>query len=386
MLRSPPSGGRLEARTTSIPIKHSRTVSEHARAAPEASGLVMRRSAPDDSEPIAAAEAGRLLAPLEPAAGLLLAVSGGPDSVALMLLVAGWANGADRPPVQVATVDHGLRPESAAEAGRVGAWARAVGLSHATLVWRGVKPATRLQERARDARYALLSAHARAIGASHIVLAHHADDEAETVLFRLVRGSGIDGLAAMPLIAARGDLLLARPFIAVPKARLVATCLAAGHDFVDDASNADERFARVRLRRLMPRLADEGLDREVLLRLGRRAARAGEALDRIAAAVGEGLAPVRHPHRYSADWRTLSDVPAEIALRVLRDEIGRVAGAAVPLRLDRLERLAGRISAALARGRALKATLAGTVVTLDVQGKAMITRETTRRRGREPLH
>ncbi|HXZ18039.1 MAG TPA: tRNA lysidine(34) synthetase TilS, partial [Roseiarcus sp.] len=137
-----------------------------------------------------------LIAPLATPKATLIAVSGGPDSTALLLMAAEWAarRGAR---VFAATVDHGLRPESAAEAAGVALLSAKLSVPHATLVWSGAKPATRLQERAREARYRLLLAHAEKIGADRIATAHHLDDQAETVLFRLLRGSGVSGLKGM---------------------------------------------------------------------------------------------------------------------------------------------------------------------------------------------
>jgi tRNA(Ile)-lysidine synthase len=204
---------------------------------------------------------------LAPHRRLLLAVSGGPDSVALMLLCAQWA---ERPAheIAVATVDHGLRPESRAEAETVGHWAAAMGFAHRLLTWREEKPATRIQERARAARYALLSECAEQIGAEAVVTAHHADDQAETILFRLTRGSGVAGLAGMKPQARCGAALLLRPLLGVEKAELVALCDDSRHPYFSDPSNADEAYARARLRKLMPTLAAQGLDKPALLSWG----------------------------------------------------------------------------------------------------------------------
>ncbi len=151
---------------------------------------------------------------------------------------------------------------------------------HATLVWEGEKPAARLQERAREARYDLLTAEARRVGAGVIVTAHHLDDQAETVLFRLMRGSGLAGLAGMAARTRRGEVEIARPLLGLGKAELVAFCEARGLAYVSDPSNENPRFARPRLRRLAGALAAEGLDAPALARLARRAAVAEAALVR----------------------------------------------------------------------------------------------------------
>ena len=128
------------------------------------------------------------------------------------------------PAIFVATVDHGLRENARAEAEKVGAWARECGFAHAVLRWEGRKPTTRIQESARTARYALLHARMREIGARLLITAHTLDDQAETVLMRMAHGSGIAGLAGMRPLSARDGLIQARPFLSIPKPRLLATC------------------------------------------------------------------------------------------------------------------------------------------------------------------
>ncbi|MBN6823114.1 tRNA lysidine(34) synthetase TilS, partial [Methylobacterium organophilum] len=174
---------------------------------------------------------------------MLLAVSGGPDSSALMHAAARLrdATGAS---LRVATVDHGLRPESGAEAEAVGRAARALGLPHAILTWAGAKPGTGLQDAARRARYALLAAHAEAVGAGLVLTGHTRDDQAETVLIRLAAGSGPAGLAGMRAERDLGPgLALGRPFLHLPKASLVAWCAARGVAYARDPANGDPRFA-----------------------------------------------------------------------------------------------------------------------------------------------
>src|SRR5690242_10953569 len=151
-----------------------------------------------DNLPISATEAKTLFADWRDVPALVLAVSGGPDSVALMWLAARWRRSLSRGPRLVAvTVDHGLRPEAAREARSVKELARALDLPHRTVRWTGVKPVSGVPAAARAARYRLLARAARSEGAAHILTAHTRDDQAETLLMRLLRGSGIAGLSAM---------------------------------------------------------------------------------------------------------------------------------------------------------------------------------------------
>ncbi len=330
------------------------------------------------------ADLAQRFAPLEKARGALLAVSGGPDSVALMLLAAAWAQQCEAAaPLSVATVDHGLRPQSRQEAETVADWAKALGLPHRILTWEGEKPRTRLQERAREARYGLLFRHAREIGADHVLTAHHADDQAETILFRLLRGSGISGLAGMPVAARRGGLVHLRPLLDCPKAALVALCEARGQPFFRDPSNENPAFARTRLRELAPILAAEGLDRDALLRLGRRAARADVALQACTEKLRAALHASRADGVFSAPIGELAAEPAEILGRLVEAEIHAI-GTDKPLRLDRLETLTASLQTALLRRAAWRGTLAGMVLILDGAANLTICHEKPRRRGRPP--
>ena len=214
--------------------------------------------------PVSAQEARELFAKLVHLPALVLAVSGGPDSTALLWLAARWRKSLKRGPELLAvTVDHALRPESAREAAAVKRLAKALDVTHRTLVWNGKKPATGLQQAARKARYALLAEAARAAGASYVLTAHTLDEQAETVLIRMSRGSGLSGLAAMAQVSRLPDgteknMTLVRPLLELPKARLIATLRAAMVAFADDPSNRDPRFTRARLRGLLPSLARRG--------------------------------------------------------------------------------------------------------------------------------
>jgi tRNA(Ile)-lysidine synthase len=324
----------------------------------------------------------RLLRCWEPLPGVLLAVSGGPDSVALMLLAAAWTERCSgTTSLQVATVDHGLRPRSRDEAETVAEWAKALGLPHTTLVWEGEKPGARIQEKAREKRYELLFAHARKIGAAALATAHHADDQAETILFRMIRGSGITGLAGMAPMTDRGGCLLSRPLLELTKQELVAHCEAANHPYFRDPSNEDPAYARTRIRDLLRRLEPEGLDRQVLLDLGRRAGRADTALAEQARRVRATLASENSKGRIRVEMRALAAEPDEIVMRIIANEIRKINGGH-EIRLDRLERLSARFREALRSGTRLSASLGGAIVDLDLHGTLGLRKEPERQRGR----
>jgi tRNA(Ile)-lysidine synthase len=320
-----------------------------------------------------------LFAALTSARGAVLAVSGGPDSMALMRLAAQWATH-HAIPLFVATVDHGLREEARDEAEQVAVWATNLGLPHAILTWEGEKPTTRIQELARAARYELLRQHALRLGADHILTAHHADDQAETVLFRLLRGSGLGGLAGMQPVSSLGDLTHLRPLLACSKAALIDYCVACGQPFLQDPSNENPLFARARLRKLAPLLAEEGLDTPGLLRFAQRAARADEALTRQAASLRASLQASRSENFFFCDIRRLAEEPEELVLRILELEI-RSLCPDKPLRLGRLETLTTELGSALRSGQNIRTTLGGTTIFLDHQGNLTIRREGLRRRG-----
>jgi len=321
-----------------------------------------------------------LFSPWEAARGIVLSVSGGPDSVAMMLLAAEWTRGCGAPPpLYVATVDHGLREDSRGEVEMVARWAAELALPHAILVWDGVKPKSKIQERAREARYELLFEYAARVGADHVMTAHHADDQAETILFRLLRGTSVCGLSGMASSSERNGLILARPLLAHAKAELIALCESRAHPFFDDPSNIDPVYARTRIRRISGLLADEGLGRSALLRLGRRAARAEAALAAHARAVRGGLVARREPGGFWADISALADEPEEILLRFLADELKSISGGK-PLRLERLEALALRFGQALRAGIACTATLGGAALRLQSNRTLIIVREGARRR------
>ena len=343
----------------------------------------------DDHSPISAQDAKRLFADWKAAPAIVLAVSGGPDSIALMWLAARWRSTLARGPRLIAvTVDHGLRAEAAAEARDVKRLARTLDLTHRTMRWTGEKPKTGLPAAARTARYRLLVQAARASGATHILTAHTRDDQAETLLMRLLRGSGIGGLAAMARESERDGVLLARPFLHVSKSKLVATLKKAKIGFADDPTNRDTNFTRPRLREIMPVLAAEGGDARNLARLASRLARANQAVeilvdgaerylalrDREAPRAGfdaNAFASAFDASTFDAstfDAKAFAAMPEEIRLRLLKRAIDRF-GHEGPAELGKVEALLATLDQAGAkkgkeRPPRLKQTLAGALVSL----------------------
>ena len=363
----------------------------------------------DDNSPISAQEAKRLFADWRGVPAIVLAVSGGPDSIALMWLAARWRRALARGPRLIAvTVDHGLRPEAAAEAREVKRLARSLDLPHRTLRWTGPKPRTGLPAAARAARYRLLAQAARSGGATHILTAHTRDDQAETLLMRMLRGSGIAGLAAMARESERDGLVLARPFLDISKSQLIATLDKAKLGFADDPSNRDTSFTRPRLRRLMPVLAAEGGDTRNLVRLASRLARANAAVEVLVDGAEHYLAlrdrQVLHSgfdansfdaERSDAnirgakaakvfDAKIFAAMPDEIRLRLLLRAIDRV-GHEGPAELGKVEALLSALDRAGAASNAgqrprLKQTLAGALVSL-IDGRIRIEPAPPRGRG-----
>jgi tRNA(Ile)-lysidine synthase len=260
----------------------------------------------DDNSPISKRHAKGLFADWRGVPAIVLAVSGGPDSIALMWLAARWRRALARGPRLIAvTVDHGLRAEAAGEARNVKRLAHALDLPHRTMRWTGAKPKTGLPAAARAARYGLLARAARESGATHILTAHTRDDQAETLLMRLLRGSGIAGLAAMAPVTEREGVLLARPFLNVSKSQLIATLRKAKVAFADDPTNRDTNFTRPRIRAVMPLLAAEGGDVRNLARLASRFARANAAIEIL----------VDGAERYLALRNRLAASPSEIGAK-----------------------------------------------------------------------
>jgi tRNA(Ile)-lysidine synthase len=350
-----------------------------------------------DHSPISVKDAKRLFADWKREPALVLAVSGGPDSVALMWLMARWRRALARGPRLLAvTVDHGLRLEAAREARDVKRLAQSLELEHRTMRWKGEKPKTGVPAAARRERYRLLALAARSAGATHILTAHTRDDQAETLLMRLLRGSGIAGLAAMARQSEREGVMLARPLLGVSKSQLLATLHKAKIAFADDPTNSDTAFTRPRLRALLPQLAAEGGDARSLARLAARLGRANAAVEvlvdgaeRYLAVTGRGTS--HHPQGLAFDAEAFVGLPEEIRLRLLMRAIDRY-GHEGPAELGKVEALLAAIDGSFAEAAGpklaparLKQTLAGALV-IFAGGRIRIEPAPARRRKAQADH
>ncbi|HEX4505155.1 MAG TPA: tRNA lysidine(34) synthetase TilS [Alphaproteobacteria bacterium] len=274
-------------------------------------------------------------APFESRPHIAVALSGGPDSLALLLLTDRWVR--ERGGAAIAlTVDHGLRHDSASEAAQVGAWAGARGIAHEILPWTGDKPHAGIQAAARQARYRLLSAACAERAILHLAFAHHADDQAETVLFRRERGSGAAGLAGMTVSRSLGPVRMIRPLLGWTKSVLVETCRHFGQNYVEDPSNSSARFARTGLRR---RLTDDaGLRAAASREAAAQAARRIEDENRLADALGR-IAEIRPDGVAFLDPDALSTTVPGTRQAVLAATLRSVGGSEFAPDADAIRRL-----------------------------------------------
>ena len=254
-----------------------------------------------------------------------VAVSGGGDSVALLHLLNGYARSRGIA-LHAATVDHGLRPEAAREAAMVAAQCRALGVPHDTLRWTGWDHSGNLQNEARKARYRLLADWARGQGIGAVCIGHTADDLAETFVMRLGRRAGVDGLSAMPAVFDRHGMRWHRPLLNARRADLRAHLTRRGVTWVDDPSNEDDSFARVRIRKALAVLTDLGVDSAALADVSRHLADARTALDAQMFAAARAHAHVQCG-AVAMDWQALCGLPTETRRRLLTHTIAWINGA-----------------------------------------------------------
>jgi len=289
-----------------------------------------------------------------------LAVSGGSDSMGLARLIADARESVEAiadADITVLTVDHGLRAAAAEAAARVGRWSRQLGFDHVPLHCRETLPTSWVQAAAREERYRLMTEWCLGQGADVLLVAHTLDDQAETVLMRLARGSGVDGLSAMAPLVVQNGVTVARPLLGVSRNDIRSYLAALDQPWIEDPSNDDVRFERVRVRNALPALADLGLTPQALATTARRLQRARAMLDGAA-----GQAMSRHVRAYDAGFcvvesALLSAEHEEIVLRVLARCLCAVGGEPYPPRQAALEGLLEALSAGPCRR-----TLAGCAI------------------------
>ncbi len=304
------------------------------------------------------AELDRLVPDATPGIPVLgVAASGGGDSTALLIIAARWAQDRGRA-IAAATVDHRLRAESAAEAAGVAALCARLGVAHETLRTGNLRDAGgNLSAVAREARFALLGEWARALGLSAVLLGHTIDDQAETVLMRLARGSGVEGLSAMQPVLRRSGMLWLRPLLGVRREPLRAVLRAEGVAWVEDPTNEDARYDRVKARQALAALAPLGIDAEGLARTAWRLQRQRRVLERAMdglarrARIRGALGEVR------LDLAAMAEDEPDTALRLLADSLVRVSGAIYRPRFRALAEVLEKVLSGQGAGRTLSGCL-----------------------------
>ena len=288
-----------------------------------------------------------------PNAAIAVAVSGGADSMALCLLTNSGArrNGA---PMAALTVDHDLRQTSVAETSQVAEWVAGFGIAHTVLKWAGPKPQTGIQAAARDARYALMTRWCRNNGFATLLVAHHRDDQAETYLMRLNRGSGPNGLAGMSAATERHEVRIVRPLLGVPKSRLVSTCRALRQTWIDDPSNRDPRYARTHARSHLEAQNNGAVIAEKTRSYGiARAAR-----DREVCALLKTAATEYAGGFVRLNWQTLAEAPDDVGTGALARVLCRVSGASHAPPTNKMAALHRAVTRGLIATRSLHRCLA----------------------------
>jgi tRNA(Ile)-lysidine synthase len=291
------------------------------------------------------------IAQFESSPFLAVAVSGGPDSLALALLADHWARERGGQ-ICALTVDHRLRPESGDEIRRLGAWLAARAIRHEVLVWTGEKPRTGIQEAARFARYRLLGGWCRDHACLHLLTGHHRDDQIETHLIRRRAHSGPDGLAGMSAIRELADCRLLRPLLGVARDRLAAFLEAERQPFISDPSNFDPTFERSRLRQGdgAP-TCKAGVSRLLgdIHAFGRRRAAHGHVVNALLARYAR-----LHPAGFALlDPTVMLETSSEMLERLLSALTATIGGGGYPPRRERIARLREVLGEAAARGHTL---------------------------------
>jgi tRNA(Ile)-lysidine synthase len=280
---------------------------------------------------------------------IAVACSGGPDSMALALLVKEWAD-KQKGKVIALTVDHGWRKGSAQEAKQVGQWLKKHGILHAILPWKGRKPSRNQHDAVRKARYQLLTEYCKQHNIPQLFVAHHLEDQAETFLLRLTHGGSVDGLSAMPAITTMYDVMLVRPILSFAKRELLEYLSRQKQPFVNDPGNFDTKLDKIKIRKLLPVLAEAGISAERLAKTATIMARARAHLEEQTGSFLKTYCKI-----FPEGYAMLKAMPTsdEIALRVISTLMMIVGGQEVKTRAAELERLRAAITSPGFKGMTL---------------------------------
>lgn len=308
-----------------------------------------------------------------PKDGLGVAVSGGGDSVALLHLLHAWAGRS----LHVITVDHGLRDESAAEAEAVGTLAASMNLSHTTLQWAGWNRRGNLQEEARTARRSLIADWAIERGLSAVALGHTADDQAETFLMRLARGSGVDGLSAMSPFHEEAGVGWIRPMLHVRREELRSYLSELGAKYFDDPSNDDASYDRIKVRQALGTLGALGIDVPKITKTTQRLRSAKQVMFAAARDLSLASTELNGAGELKIDLERFNSGQPAIKLRILSEALRFVSGSYYAPRAFSVETIVSDLS-----GDFSDATLHGCV--MRKKGMHLIVRREPGRTG-EPV-
>lgn len=299
------------------------------------------------------------LGPFECEPHIAVAVSGGADSLALTLLCKKWVDKRSGT-LSALSIDHGLREGSCEELKKLGQWLLALDIDqHVVLTWIGDKPHKGLQEAARIARYDLLENWCRKNNVLHLLLGHHQDDQAETFLMRLAHKSGLNGLAGMADVIEKSHVRLLRPFLTTPKDRLCETLKVAMQPWLEDSSNKNEKFERVRVRNSLPKLVELGLTPVKICKTVERMAHTRIALESEASKLLAISCTVYTTGYVSFNAAKLFSGPEEISLRAIAQALLCVGGSVYAPGLAKLESLHEKMKTAF---RDLNVSWRGTTV------------------------
>ena len=315
---------------------------------------------------------------------IAVAVSGGADSMALLLLASDWAS-ARGGVVTAITVDHGLRKESAYEAAQVGESCASYGIKHHTLnfpsplagegqgggdvndKWhtpspyplpQGEEVLKVTQETARNARYQLLAQWCTDHQTPYLLTAHHRDDQAETLFFRLARGSGLDGLACMRPAVMRDGITLLRPLLPIAKARLIATLEARGQEWIEDPSNQSPNYTRNRIRALIDATGNADSICERAYAISERLGAFRSALERKTQAKIDECVTYKEDGSAALDCAAFLALEPEYGLRVITALVIKIGQGEYKPRTEKLERFYAQLCKDIQAGSAKKRSFA----------------------------